>query len=323
MSLGFASTGLITLAILHRDPDKLNTLIKALGLGGLLLLAVSYVELARLLVSKDHLVPRLDLRAVDLAFCAPFVIAWILGHQADRGLQPPAAYKYGLAAATLALFGLYIALSEERGSVVGFLVALAGLGIFVLRLRPPHLVLLMLLALTGAAVINGEALLRGLSTDADWFTRLDTFSSWRLTLWQQALQHPPEHILIGVGMGQAQFYPEVVGLNDISVRHLHNLWLDAWFETGFAGLGALLLLLGYGGYRGLRGWRQLAPDQAFQIGLFITAALAVTAQAQFSISYASREFGIQVFLCLAAILHLTRSHAQTTPGGMAAESSST
>lgn len=299
----YLSIAPITLAMLAMHPEKLANLQRALGLGALMALVVAYLDLAIVRMSTDHFIPRLDLRAVDLAFCLPFLLAWLW--QSLEGASRIA----GVGTALFALVG-FVVLSDERGSLMGVLMACTVMGLLVLRLKAWQ-VLAFVGALIGFALMtNGDALLRGLSGGDELFGQLDALSSSRLTLWSQALANPPANLLVGVGMGNAQYYPAVMNLGEITVRHLHNLWLDAWYETGMLGLGLLLSLIVFVFARTAANWRRMTHDQQASAGLFLTAALAVIAQTQFSISYASREFGLYVFLCFAVLLHIAREAEQ-------------
>lgn len=310
MVLAYTSIAPITLAVLERRPGQLDDLLRMLGIGGLAALLTSYIDWGVLLLRPEPLVPRLDLRAVDLAFCLPFLAAWLWAALANKAKIPQVVAVFG----ACAMVAIFIVASEERGSLIGLLTAITALGLLRLRLGLVRAAVLAAAMLGLALALNGDALLRGLDRDGGLFAVLDDFSSLRLTLWSQALAHPPEVPLIGVGMGNAQFYPAVVDLGEISVRHLHNLWLDAWYETGWIGLTMLVTTLAYVLIRVARCWPLFAPAARQQAALFAAAALAVLAQTQFSISYASREFGLYVFLCSAVLLHLCRTTGSDTHG---------
>lgn len=308
--LAYTSIAPITLAVLERHPERLDDLLRMLGIGGLAALTASYVDWGLLLLRPQPLVPRLDLRAVDLAFCLPFLAAWLWAALETR----PRAQRVAAAVGATALVAVFIVASEERGALIGLLTAVATMGLLRLRLGLTRVALLAITLLGFALALNGDALLRGLRNDGALFAVLDDFSSLRLTLWSQALANPPEVQWIGVGMGNTQFYPAVVDLGEIRVRHLHNLWLDAWYETGWVGLTMLVTTLAYVFVQVARHWTRLSPATRRHASLFATAALAVLAQTQFSISYASREFGLYVFLCAAVLLHLCRAGAPGARG---------
>jgi teichuronic acid biosynthesis protein TuaE len=162
-----------------------------------------------------------------------------------------------------------------------------------------------------AVALNGEALLRNLSKGEDRFSQLDAFSSGRLTLWTQAILNPPDNWLIGAGMGNARHHMEAVSIHGNLVKHLHNIWLDAWYETGALGLAMLVGLLLYVFSTTARHWKAITGQDRLGAALFLTGALTILAETQFSISYASREFGIYAFTCFAALLHLARRAASS------------
>lgn len=304
----YASVLPLTLHVLNSAPDKLETLMRALGIGALATLVLSYAELAVMLLSKDHFIARLDMRAVDLPFCLPFLLGWL-------GQLPYAQTTRRLAQlAAIVAVCAYVVLSDERGSVIGLLVVLLALLVMVRRLPVLKGLLAVALCCTLALWLNGAALLRGLSDpSSSLFEQLNAFSSWRLTLWLQALALPPPHPWIGVGMANAQHYPIVALPIGLEVRHLHNVWLDAWYETGWLGLAALLTTLAGAA---MAVWRCLQlPDGRARTcaALAASAALAIVAQAQFSISYASREFNLYCLLALAIVLHLKGRSAEPAP----------
>lgn len=312
----FSGSTLVTLAMLQQQPDNLRRLLSALGLFGLIAVFAAYVDLGYILLFEDEFVPRLQLKAVSLTFYLPFVLAWLYMGIDDRG---PRLFSIVLALAAIAG---YVILSEERSAFIGLVCALTCLGILALRIH-----LYLTLAIVGglialAIALNGDALLRGLSGSGDIFSQMDALSSGRLTLWTQALQNPPENWLIGAGMSNARYHVEAVSIDGYLVKHLHNIWLDVWFETGVLGLAALVGFLAYLFSTTIRAWKHLPKRERAIAALFLTGALTILAESQFSISYASREFGLYAFTCFVALLHLARQAGKparpgTTPRGPA------
>ncbi len=68
---------------------------------------------------------------------------------------------------------------------------------------------------------------------------IDQISSSRLSIWVEALSHPPDNYLIGVGPHRSMEFLSTITY----VKHLHNLFIEIWFEMGLFGLIAYLLLL--------------------------------------------------------------------------------
>lgn len=301
----FSGSTLITLAMLQQQPDNLRRLLSALGVCGLVAVFAAYVDLGHILLFEDEFTPRLQLKAVSLTFYLPFLLAWLWMAIDVRGRK--------LAAIALAITAItgYVILSEERSAFVGLICALACLGILVLRARV-YLTLAFVAGVVMLAVtLNGEALLRGLSGGQDSFAQLDAFSSGRLTLWSQAIQNPPDNWMIGAGIGNARYHVEAVSIDGYLVKHLHNIWLDTWYETGAPGLAMLVVLLLYIFFTTARHWKAITGQDRLGAALFLTGTLTILAEAQFSISYASREFSIYAFTCFAALLHLARRAASS------------
>jgi O-antigen ligase len=306
----FSGSTLVTLAMLQQQPDNLRRLLSALGLFGLIAVFAAYMDLGYILLFEDKFIPRLQLKAVSLTFYLPFVLAWLWMAIDDCGPR-----LFSLLFAVAAISG-YVILSEERSSFIGLVCALTCLGILALRAHIYLTLAFVSVVVILALVLNGDALLRNLSNGGDTFSQIDAFSSGRLTLWTQAIQNPPDNWLIGAGMGNARYHVEVVSIDGYLVKHLHNIWLDAWFETGALGLSMLVGLLAYVFSTTIRAWKYLPKRERVTAALFLTGALTLLAESQFSISYASREFSIYGFTCFIALLHLARlSMQEAAPSG--------
>lgn len=297
----------ITACLLAQSPERLEQWLKAMALGALLALLAAWLRLGKHLALNPDFVPRLDLRSVDLAFCLPLLLVGLGAHWAGpwRWLNQ----RWLVFGAMLAL-SLYVIVADERSVMVA--TGMAWFGLCVMVFRPQWMRRGLRLLAGCVALALCALLLIGLSSEA-LFAGLDATSSLRLSLWRQALTHPPADLLFGVGMGNVQHASAVV-LEHQSVRHLHNIWLDAWFDTGFVGLlGLLAMLTGFFALTA-RAWPALSVAQRRLAGLLLSAALAVLAQSQFSISYASREFGMYALTSLAVLMHVIgQSRADLNP----------
>ena len=113
---------------------------------------------------------------------------------------------------------------------------------------------------------------------------------------------------MGVGLGtvaqNATLLRFQLGEDFKQVKHLHNFLLDAWYETGLLGLGALLGMLGSVLVRLLLVWRDLSVMQRQQAGIWLAAAAALLSAGLLSFSYTSRQFACYLFLCLGGLSHL-------------------
>lgn len=294
----YLSAGLITLGVLERCPAELPRLLRTLATAALLTVLVSYLEWGALAATHEHVERRLALRAVDLPLLLPFLVAGALAWGRRRKLADA-----WMLAASCGVVALFVIAADERSVMFGLLVALSGLGVLHAGWRHGMLMAGALIAV----LLFANALKPDTPTPGDPFSfaALDHLLSLRLTLWSQALAHPPDNAWLGVGMGNAQYALDVMNLNgQLTVRHLHNLWLDAWFETGWLGVAALASLLVASALRVTYAWPRLDAAQRQQVALFLIAALAVGTQSQFSISYSSREFCIYGLGCVAVLWHL-------------------
>lgn len=302
----YTTSALITLSIIQNDRGKLQRLLSAFGVAGLIALALSYAGLIRIMLTQETFVPRLQMESVHLVIYLPFMLAWFWSR-----LRPGVNRTAGILF-VLALVAGYIVLSEERASFISLICAVACFFMLVARVNARRAILLTCGAALVALTLNGQGLLRGLASGDDLFSRLDSLSSYRLSLWTQALEHPPEHPLVGVGMGNVRHYDAVMQLpGDNKVKHLHNIWMDAWYDTGLAGLSLLVAIIAYVLSGTVTAWRKMSTDTRRQAAILLTAGLTLLTQAQFIISYASREIGIYFFICLALLAYL--SHAARRP----------
>jgi O-antigen ligase len=80
--------------------------------------------------------------------------------------------------------------------------------------------------------------------DNGWFSVLNVLSSYRMQIWYQALTIPPPNPWLGVGPGNVGLYPPVIISELQKVGHLHNLFLDSWYELGVVGFFLYLSFYG-------------------------------------------------------------------------------
>ncbi len=300
--LFYSLTGPLTLLALRQNDGDVTRLARLLGLLAGVFVVTLYLHLVQVSSLPDY-TPTLHLKEDNLPFVFPFLALWLWWRLPHRWRA------WGIAVAALAVLA-YLLAAKGRAALFGWLVALVTLGLLVWRL-PWRGVLAGLLALIGLALsVSGEALLQGaLHQDGLW-ARLDAFTSLRTQLWRQALAHPPENIWIGVGIGNAQHYAEVMTIGDgARMRGLHNFLFDVWYETGLLGLVALCALIGYVYLRVYRAWPTMPAEQRALAGTFTAASLAVLATALLSFSYTSRYFAPHLFLCLGVLAYLSGRQA--------------
>ncbi|MBL8251368.1 MAG: O-antigen ligase family protein [Candidatus Competibacter sp.] len=294
-------------AALGESPEAPDRLLRAVALaGGFTLLGLYGLALYHgLELSGRPFEPERQLQEDNLPFLLPFLLAWIWRRAGD----PRRRYRDMSVAVALVL--IYIVLAEGRAALVGLLVGLIAFGKLVLNWRWRWIGALAAAVLATAIVFNPEPFRK---MNLDPARPLDAFSAGRTALWRQALAQPPQRPWLGVGLGNGHSAAEILRFQlngqSIQVHHLHNFLLEAWYETGLLGVGALLALIGAVLGRVARCWQRWSLPDRERAGVLLAAALAVMGSALFSFSYTSRHFGY-LFLCLGALAHLT---GQATTG---------
>ena len=94
---------------------------------------------------------------------------------------------------------------------------------------------------------------------------------------------------------------------------MHNFLLEAWYETGILGVGALLALIGSVFWRLARRWNGLSFQDRQRAGVVLAAALAILGAALLSFSYTSRHFAY-LFVCLGALNCLAGNSVEANAG---------
>jgi O-antigen ligase len=295
----------ITYLLLKQYGDPaLERLLRAMAGGGLIALGLLYLQLVWYFFS-DVFTPILQLQEDNLPFLLPFLLALLVNNP---------RYRRWLTVALIAAVFLYIFISEGRSALLGFLVALL---VFSL-LNRNRVVKYMLIGVAAGLLLSmmtyADNLLRLAPQMSTLGDQLDAFSSLRTVLWRQALQHPPDSQLIGVGMGNIRYVPEVLHIGDIQLGHLHNFLLDTWYETGFLGLLALLAFIAYPLVKLNYAWSYLSSTQRFQAGVWLAAASAILTSGLLSFLYSSPSFAMYLPLSLAAVLYLANRQGRQKPG---------
>ncbi len=251
--------------------------------------------------------PQFQLKEDGLPFLLPFILGWVWRRGGGR-------WRYG-AMAGIALVALaYVVLAQGRAALVGMIIGLAVFCWAVLGWRLRWGALLAAVVLIIGFLANLGAFLRGGNVDANH--RFDAFTSGRTIMWRQAIQHPPERPWLGVGMGNVGHTPEILDMGSRGkAKHLHNFLMDAWYETGLLGVGALLALFGSVLARLSGNWRNLSPEDRQRAGILLSAMMAIIAAALFSFGYTSRYFALYGFVCLGGLSYFAaiRAGADRTP----------
>jgi teichuronic acid biosynthesis protein TuaE len=282
---------------LRESPAHPDRLLDALALfGGItligLILLLPYYALGW---SGQPFDPIYQLREDNLPFLLPFMLGWVWRQGDGR-------WRYGAMVGITAITLGYVVLAEGRAALLGLIVGLTIFCWATLGWRLRWSVLLAALALVVGIIANTTPFHK---SELDPNRPLDAFTSGRTILWRQAIQHPPERAWLGVGIGNGFHAREVlsfkIGNDQIQVKHLHNFLMDAWYETGLLGLGALLALIGAVFGRLARVWRRLSAEDRQRAGILLAAAMAILTAGLFSFSYTSRYFACYGFACLGGL----------------------
>ncbi|MGH8525329.1 MAG: O-antigen ligase family protein, partial [Gammaproteobacteria bacterium] len=302
--LAYSSGVFFILASLQRVPNGIERLITGFGVSGLIVLATLYLLLF-VHVGDEDFRPNRHMLEDNLPFLTPFILYYL--H--DHGPKRPAVPVLALLAAIIG----YILLSRGRSALLGLVVALGCYGALVLRWRTRTLVAVTSIIISVLVASYGNQFLRGAWSRQAVIEAVDDFTSYRSTLWRQALAAPPDNPFVGVGMGNTSRNRSLMSMKIrqstvvAHAKHFHNFLLDAWYETGIIGLMSLLAWLGLMLRRGVRAWRSAAGLAQQHAGLFLAASMSILTSALFSFSYRSKPFSLYLFIFLAALAFLDQS----------------
>jgi O-antigen ligase len=302
-----------TLVVLLSRPLALQQLLAYLGYAGLLLLTALMVMLLWDMTQPDFL-PVDALVEDNLPFLTPFMLVLLW-----RSINPRYRVAFMVVVA-LTIFG-YVLYSEGRAALLGLIAALFLSMLLVLRTGKIRALVISIIVLGSAVAISSATFFRehrdipvvvqqqGQSGDSQWMAKMDRFTSYRTVLWRQAMQNPPQNLLTGVGMANVALSGKVTTLDlpdetAVHLGHLHNFVFDAWYETGFLGLAALLAFVAYP-FR--RGWRvaRAGGESSVPAGLLLASVAALLMGGLLSFSYASNQFALYLPMLLAALWYLS------------------
>lgn len=293
---------LLTQAALRESAAHPGRLFDAVALFGGLTLAGLYGLLPYYWLggSGQPFSPATQLKEDNLPFLLPFLLGWVWWRGGGRRYPAMA----GIVAVTLA----YVVISEGRAALLGLIVSLATFCWAVLNWRLRWIALFAGLVLTIGVVANIGPFRK---SELDPDHPLDAFTAGRTILWRQALEHPPPRPWLGVGIGNGVHAREIldfqIGDRRLEVRHLHNILMDAWYETGILGVGLLVALVGTVFGRLARDWPRLSVEDRQRAGVLLAAALAIITAGLLSFTYTSRQFACYFFVCLGGLIYLGQS----------------
>jgi O-antigen ligase len=277
-----SSSYFITWWFVRRIPqfrlDRVLGMIGMVGLASFIYYAAEFLILSR----SPNFQPDMQVHGLVPACLSPFTL--YLLRQTIRGRRGVAVNVGYLSSLTLLL-----ASSNSLTEVFALAAALVVLGFFIfpegrmLRLSLGILALL-LLALILMFDTTGSVLSRAYDSDESLFEVLNQLSSYRTYIWHKAIAIPPPNQWLGVGPSNVSSYPPVVVEGIVTVRHLHNLFLDCWYEIGVVGL-ALYVLFYAAQVRAMK--LVSANRSALQQGVMYAAVAGVFVASMLEQSYAS------------------------------------
>jgi len=277
-----SSSYFITWWLVRRIPEfSLDRVLKMIGMVGVASFAYYAADFLILSRSPDFQ-PDIQVHGLVPACLSPFTLYLlrqaIKGH---RGLALSVGYLSSLT--------LLLAFSNSLTEVFALAAALVVLGFFIfpegrlLKLSLGSLALL-LLALILMFDATGSVLNRAYHSDESWFEVLNQLSSYRTYIWHKAITIPPPNQWLGVGPSNVSLYPPVVVEGIVTVRHLHNLFLDCWYEIGVVGLALYILFYAAQIHAMKPG---TANRSALQKGVMYAAVAGVFVASMLEQSYAS------------------------------------
>ena len=227
----YALSGLVLiLTVGAYNPDRQSREYPLMAWVPVALLCGFAIEQGHLFFFVDDFHPASQINGMNLAVLVPLVL---LFQWRGKYLAPVQYALFYLLSLICLLF------ADSRTELLMLLLG----GAFFLAIDRKRLVLLFVLAplvLLVTVVANGYLFsAEKLHISGDTIHWLDQLSSRRLSIWSEALGHPPENYWTGVGMHRSmEFLPQLD-----YVKHLHNLFIEIWYETGFLGLLAYLSLI--------------------------------------------------------------------------------
>lgn len=242
------------------------------------------------------------LRAVYFASSGDFRPAFQL-----NGLHLAALVPLGLIAlrrrpvlmAALVVLGLGALLAGNSRTELWMLLAgLAAMALFQVRQLvwlPVALSLAFLVAIAyGLGVREGSG-----GDPVSVLAWLDTLSSNRWSLWRLAFDHPPANVWLGVGCGQSSHY---FLMHQFPMLSFHNVWLEIWYDSGWVGLGLLLLGLARLPTGFLVRYRGLTGQERWAYAAWFGAAVAAACATLVDRGYMTALFNVFLVHCL-VVLH--------------------
>ncbi|MES2012225.1 MAG: O-antigen ligase family protein [Pseudomonadota bacterium] len=265
------------------------------GIGALTVVVALLVMLVQWMIEPNIAFAVGKVNKDVLPWLIPFAIPWVYQ-------QAKPQFRW-LAVLGLIATALFVGIGTQGRTAI-LATALATSVLFVLYFRIKFwkvAVVLTLVAGSVAAIMPN--VLRG-ALDVPTAQVLDRLTSGRAVLWRQAIQHPPENTWIGIGFANKEGKAVVTYIGDEKVKHLHNLFMDCWYEIGYLGLTVFILWMGYHWWLLLRISRNGNDVEKKQAAILGASIVAMLVEGMFAVSMNSRMFAVYLCLVFALATHM-------------------
>ncbi len=291
----------VTLAVLARQAVDEQRLLRWFAVSAAVA-GVAYLVHLAVGMWQGKLIAR-EVNGMSMAYLMPFLLYWLY---ATRTAQTA---RWALPVVVcIALTGLLYGQSSTELLVIGtgFVVMLGMLTRYGTRVLWAGALLL-------PAVLAIELIPKWSTLHAGSMMKLlEVWSSFRTTMWFEAFSNPPDNILLGAGMGNAQ-YADI--LQEVRVKGFHNFLVDVWYELGLLGLSALLALLFALFIPVVKGLRAASDELRRRVSPWLASIASILVAASLDHSYGSVSFALIMLFELAVVHALLRSERAVVTAG--------
>jgi len=306
--VAMASAFLFTWMVLEaKGLEAAQRLVRWVAILGLAMVAVAYGLLA-VQIQSPGFTPTQQMREDSMPYLLPFILLFLYSAKTVY-------LRWGGIVLAITALMYYVFLSEGRAAQLAAVAAIFVSLLIVLRVRwyVAGITAAVVLALVAAG--NWETFIQLSGDEQDLYKILNHVTSRRWEIWDHAIEHAPDWHFIGYGMGNLKFIKDVVTLSGGNqLMHLHNFILDAWYETGWLGLTALCLFVGSVLFSAVRVLQRFNHEERMLAGVALASVCAILVAGLFSFSYASKQFGVYLMLCLALLTWLSRQGTSADKG---------
>jgi len=265
------------------------------GVGALTVVVALLVMLVQWLIEPSSVLQPGTVNKDVLPWLIPFAIPW-----AYQQAKPKFRW---LAVLGLIAVALFVGIGTQgRTTALATMLAVSLLFVMYFRVKFWQVALALLL-MVGSVVAVMPNVMRG-ALDAPSAQTLDRLTTGRAVLWRQAIQHPPENPWIGIGFANKEGKAVVTYIGDEKVKHLHNLFMDCWYEIGYLGLAVFILWMGYHWWLLLRISRNGNDVEKKQVAILGASIVAMLVEGMFAVSMNSRMFAVYLCLIFALATHM-------------------